>query len=161
MYPVLKAHSGTIARGYFGIRIVETIIAVSFVMSHLMMFALSQDFVASGAPEGSHHQTLGALLIDGHDFSYQIYLIFYGLGMLMLFGLLLQARLVPRPISLWGLIGVVVALTGLVADMFGSGVGMEVYAMPLGLGQIFLAIWLIVKGFDPSAMETGPTDEVD
>jgi hypothetical protein len=92
--------------------------------------------------------------MDGHDFSYQVYLIFYGLGSLMLFGLLLRARLVPRPISVWGLIGVVVALTGLVAEMYGSSVGMEVYGMPLGLCQVFLAIWLIVKGFDPSAFSS-------
>jgi hypothetical protein len=157
MYPVLKPHSGTVARGYFGVRIVETVIAVSFVISHLMLFALSRDFVDAGAPDATHYQTMGALLIEGHDFSYQIYLIFYGLSSLMLFGLFLRARLVPRFISIWGLISVVVALTGLVADMFGSTVGMEIYAMPLGLCQIFLAIWLIAKGFDPSAMDPEPS----
>jgi hypothetical protein len=155
MYPVLKRHGKTAARGYFGIRIVETVIAVSFVISHLLLLALSQEFVRSGTQDVSHFQTLGALLIEGHDFSYQIYLIFYGLGCMMLFGVLYKAKLVPRFISVWGIIGVVIALTGLVFDMYGSGISMEIYAMPLGMCQIFLAIWLIVKGFNPSAIASG------
>ncbi len=155
IYPVLKRHSKTAARGYFGIRIIETVIAVGFVISHLLLLVLSQEFVKAGTLEASHFQTLGALLIEGHDYSYQIYLIFYGLGCLILFGVLYKARLVPRFISVWGLIAVVFALTGLVSDMYGSGISMEIYAMPLGLCQIFLAIWLIVKGFNPSAIDSG------
>jgi hypothetical protein len=154
MYPVLKRHGKTAARGYFGIRIIETVIAVGFVISHLLLLALSQEFVKSGSPDASHFHTLGTLLIEGHDFNYQIYLIFYGLGCLILFGVLFKAKLVPRFISVWGLFAVVLALAGLAADMYGSGVGMEIYGMPLGLCQIFLAIWLIVKGFNLSAIDS-------
>jgi hypothetical protein len=160
MYPVLRRHGKTAAHGYFGIRIIETVIVVGFVISHLLLLVLSQEFVMSRIPDASHFQTLGALLIEGHDFSYQIYLIFYGLGCVLLFGILFKARLVPRFISVWGLIAVVMSLAGLVADMYGSGVGMEIYAMPLGLCQIFLAIWLIIKGFNPSAF-TSESDNSD
>jgi hypothetical protein len=155
IYPVLKRHGKTAARGYFGIRIVETVIAISFVISHLLLLVLSQEFVGSGSSDASHFHTLGALLIEGHDFSYQIYLIFYALGCLILFGVLYKARLVPRFISVWGLLGVVISLTGLMFDMYGYGISMEMYAMPLGLCQIFLAVWLIVKGFNPLAFDSG------
>jgi hypothetical protein len=148
----------TIAHGYLSIRIVETVIAASFVISHLLLLGLSQEYVAAGTPDASHYQTIGALLIRGHDFAYQVYLIFYSVGCLLLFGLLFRARLVPRAISVWGIIGVVVALSGLVADLYGAAVGMEVYAMPLGLSQIGLAIWLIVKGFGWSSAESGPAE---
>jgi hypothetical protein len=154
IYPILKSYSETIARGYFSIRIIETVIAVGFVISHLLLFALSQEYVKAGTPDASHFQTLGALLIEGHDFSYQIYAIFYSLGSLMLFVLLSRTKLVPQLISIWGLTGAIVMLTGLVVDMYGSGVGMEIYGMPLGLCQIFLAIWLIIKGFNPIALES-------
>jgi hypothetical protein len=50
----------------------------------------------------------------------------------------------------------VLAIAGLVADMFGSGVGMETYAMPLGLCQVALGIWLLVRGFNPSAVASEP-----
>jgi hypothetical protein len=152
VYPVLKRQSTTIAHGYLGVRVVETVIAATFVISHLMLLGLSQEYVGADAPDASHYQTIGTLLIKGHDFAYQVYLIFYSLGCLMLFGLMFRARLVPRFISIWGLIGVVVAVSGLVADLYGADVGMETYAMPLGLCQIFLAIWLIAKGFGPSAI---------
>jgi hypothetical protein len=160
IFPILKRYSETVARGYFSIRIIETVIALGFVISHLLLFALSQEYVSTGALDASHFQTLGTLLIEGHNFNYQIYLIFYSLGCLMLFSLFFKVKLVPRFISIWGLIAVVIALIGLIAEMYGSGIGMEMYAMPLGLCQIFLAIWLIVKGFNPLAIdsESGKTN---
>ena len=152
MYPILKRHNETAALGYFGFRVVETVFAAVFSISHLAMFALSQQYVKAGVPDASHFQTIGALLKEGHNFTYQIYAIFYSLGCLILFGGLFKAKLVPRFISVWGITAAVLLLTGLVADMFGSNVGMEIYGMPLGLCQIFLGIWLIVKGFNSSAI---------
>lgn len=152
MYPILKRHNKTAALGYFGFRIVETVLVAGMSIVHLLLFALSQEYVKAGAPDASHFQTLGALLNGGYIFSLQIDIIFYSLGCLMLYGLLFKAKLVPRFISVWGLIAVVLSLTGLAADMFGSNVGMVTYTMPLGLCQVFLAIWLIIKGFNSSAI---------
>ena len=154
MYPTLKRHSETIARGYFGIRIVEAVITAGYLFIHLSIFALSQEYLNAGGPETSISQTLGALLKDGLNFAYQIHIFFYGLGCLMLFGLLFKATLVPQFISILGLITTVLMLIGLVFDMYGFGVGMEIYGSPIGLCQIFLGIWLIVKGFNSSAIDS-------
>ncbi len=116
------------------------------------MCALSQEYIKAGIPDASHFQTLGALLKEGNNFTYQIYVIFYSLGSLILFYALFKTKLVPRFISVWGLIAAVIMLTGLVSDMFGSNIGMEIYGMPLGLCQVFLGIWLIVKGLNLSVI---------
>lgn len=152
MYPILKKHSETIARGYFGIRIVEAVITSGYLFIHLSIFALSQEYVKAGTPDDSIFQTLGALLKEGLNFAYQTHIIFYGLSCWMLFGLFFKVSLVPRFISILGLITTVLMLIGLVFDMFGFGVGMEIYSPPLALCQIFLGIWLIIKGFNPSAI---------
>ncbi len=156
MYSILKRHSKTIARGYFGIRIIEAVITVGYLIIHLLFFALSKAYVKAGAPDASYFQTLGVLLEEGLNFAYQIHIIFYGLGFLMLFGLLFKAKLVPQFISIGGLITTVLMLTGLVFDMYGFNLGMEIYASPVVLCQIFLAIWLIVKGFNSSAIASEP-----
>lgn len=150
MYPILKRYNRTVALGYFGIRIVETVFTAVFSIIHLSVFALSQEYAKAGYPDPSHFQTLGALLKRVLGFNYQIYFIFYSLGCLILFGSLFKAKFVPRFMSAFGLVTVALALIGIVSDMFGSGVGMEIYAMPLMLSQVFLGIWLIIKGFNPS-----------
>ena len=87
-------------------------------------------------------------------FTYQVHIIFYGFGCFMLFGLLFKAKRIPQVISVLGFITTVLMLTGLMFDMYGLSVGMEIYGTPIALCQIFLGIWLIIKGFNPSAMDS-------
>ncbi len=160
MYPILKRHNKTAALGYFGFRIVETVLVVGMSIVHLLLFALSQEYIKAGATDASYFQTLGVLLNGAYIFILQIDIIFYSLGCLILFCLLFKAKLVPRFISVWGLIAVVISLIGLVVDMLGANVNIVIYTLPLGLCQIFLAIWLIVKGFNSSviASQSAKTD---
>jgi uncharacterized protein DUF4386 len=70
--------------------------------------------------------------------------IVFSLGALMLSWLLLQARLVPGWLAIWGLAGAALYLAQ-GAAAFGSGWGPLM--VPLAVQEIALAIWLIVKGF--------------
>jgi hypothetical protein len=70
-----------------------------------------------------------------------------------------KSKLVPRFLSVWGLIGGAVILIGTSIDMLGlidvnQGAGMMV-VIPLGLFELILPIWLFVKGFNPSAIDSG------
>jgi hypothetical protein len=154
MYPVLKKQSATIARGYFGIRIIETVMTAGYAMIHLSILAISQEYVTVGAPDASYFHTIGALLKAGLTFTYQVHILFYGVGCVLVFGTLFQAKYVPRFISVLGLMTTILMLTGLVCDMYGVGVGMEIYGSPIGVCQILLGIWLIVKGFNLPAISS-------
>ena len=85
--------------------------------------------------------------------------IVFALGSLILYSVLYQSKLIPRFISVWGLIAAIVLLTGSVLDnidMFAgiSGLIMElIFALPIAVAEMILAIWLIVKGFNPSAID--------
>jgi hypothetical protein len=58
----------------------------------------------------------------------------------------LQSKLVPKFLSVWGLIGYAIFFLGAVLEILGfKGVGL-VLCIPGGLFEIFLAGWLIVKG---------------
>ena len=87
-----------------------------------------------------------------------IYLIVFCLGSLILYSVLYISRLVPRFISAWGFIAAIVLLTGSVLaniDVFTeiSGLGLELMlATPIAVAEIMLSIWLIVKGFNPTAI---------
>jgi hypothetical protein len=78
----------------------------------------------------------------------------------MLYYVLYRSKLVPRFISAWGFIAAIALLTGSVLiniDMFTgiSEVGLElIFALPIAVAEIMLSIWLIVKGFNPSAIDS-------
>jgi hypothetical protein len=84
-----------------------------------------------------------------------------GIGALVLYPLLYQARLVPSWISLWGLAGAVLIVVRGVIEVFGVdlSVGMQgVLTAPIAINEMVLAVWLIVRGFTQPAgsLDTAP-----
>jgi hypothetical protein len=75
----------------------------------------------------------------------------------LLLGLLLyQSRLVPRVLSLIGILGAPLLLAGYFSVLYGLA-GQHapltgLFAVPVALFEFSLGIWLIVKGFNPSAV---------
>ena len=133
MFPILKKFNERLALGYVIFRIIECAIII---VSGIYLISLLK-------------------LIQDYDL--MIYL-FTGIGGLIFSYLLYQSKLVPRLISILGLIGYALLLTGTLLDMLGhvdlDGAGMIVL-LPGGLFEIILPIWLIVKGFNPSAIASG------
>ena len=77
----------------------------------------------------------------------------------MFYYLWYQSKLVPRFISVWGLIGAILSLAVGLLGLFGvvteiSTLGL-LLSLPLAVNEMFLAIWLIGKGFNPSAIASG------
>ena len=158
MFPILKKHNEPIALGYFGLRVVEFAIILVYLICPLLLIDLSQEYVKAGAPDASYFQTSGTLFLAVRYWTLQMIYIFNGLLTLMLSYLLYKSKLIPRFISVLGLIGGAVMLPGALLDMFGHvnllGAGMIVF-IPGGLFEIILPIWLFVKGFNSSAIASG------
>ncbi len=159
MYPILKKHNEALALGYVGARIIEGVLYIVSVVSLLSILTLSQEFVKAGAPDASHFQALGTLLLAASDWAFMLGITVFGLGALMLYYLLYQSKLIPRWLSVWGLIGAPLKLAGGLLIMFGSLTGSSVLAtflyLPIAVNEMVLAVWLIVKGFNPSAIASG------
>ena len=157
MYPILKKHNETLALGYAGFRIIEGVLFSVSVVSLLSILTLSQEFVKAGAADASHFQTLGTLLQEGQYWAYIMGTISFGLAAAMFYYLLYQSKLIPRWLSGWGLIGVPLWLAVSLLIMFGSITeSLEVFFyLPIGVNEMVLAVWLIVKGFNPSAIASG------
>ena len=154
MFPIFKKYNEALALGYVGFRIIEATILVLAAIIPLSLIALSQEYVKAGAPDASHFQTLGAsFLATRAHLAGLILVIFFGLGALLFYYLLYQSKLVPRFISVWGFIAIVLVLIWNLLEAFGISVsaGM-ILALPMILNEIFLGIWLIVKGFNSSAI---------
>jgi hypothetical protein len=158
VYPVLRQHNASIAIGYVGARIVESILFLIGVISLLLLVTLSHEFVKAGSPEGSYFHTIGELLLAVRDWGGHVVLdvAVFPLGALIFYSLLYQFRLVPRWVSGWGLIGAVLYWSAGVLVMFDLietlSTPQIALQAPLGLQEIALALWLIVRGFNTSAI---------
>ena len=115
---------------------------------------LSQEY-AAGTPDASNFQTLGTLLLAERDWTFLLGpVIVFSLNSLILNYLLYQSRLVPRFISVWGLIGATMLLASGLLGMFDIySIESTVFlAAPIGVNEMVLAVWLIAKGFNSSAI---------
>ena len=156
MFPILKKHNESLALGYVGARIFEGFIAVVGAISALLLIALSQEFVNAVAPDATYFQALGTLLLAARDWAFLLVPIVFGLGALVFYYLLYKSKLIPRWLSVWGLIGAALVLPQGLLGMFGlleaGSESMIFFALPILVQEMVLAVWLIVKGFNSSAI---------
>jgi len=82
---------------------------------------------------------------------------FFCLGAAMYYYVLYRSRLIPRWLSAWGLAGLALLFSMVLSIAFGESSsgpsGMQLLlAIPIGLQEMVLAVWLIVKGFSRTAL---------
>ncbi|MHC1781212.1 MAG: DUF4386 domain-containing protein [Anaerolineaceae bacterium] len=156
-FSLFKKFNVTLALGYVVFRGgLETIGYMGLVISRLMLIPLSRVYIGAAAPDVPGLQTLGALLLAAHEWVNILLIIVFALDALMLYAILYQSRLTPRWISIWGFIAILMHFITAFLVMFGLA-GMlspVVLAMnlPIFLQEMVMAVWLIVKGFNASAI---------
>jgi hypothetical protein len=158
-FRVLIKYNVTVARWYQGIRIFEATITAVFVMAGFLLITLSQEYVRAGAPDAPYFRTMGSLLMEARFWGYRIYIITVSFAVPGFYYALHKAKLLPRFITVWGLIGTFILLTGCLFHMFGYAIREEMYGSVLGLNELVLAIWLIAKGFNQAAADSEPAKD--
>ena len=158
MFPVFKGHVEGLAVSYAAIRLVEAVFIIVATTCLLVGLKLGQDH-AAGTLEVANAGTVGALLMVLREWAFVIgTLLFLGLGALTLNYLLYQARLVPRWLSAWGLVGGAGVLVYGVFALFGHDISsfsaVSVLAAPIGVQEMVFASYLMIKGFDAPAGKT-------
>ena len=154
LYPILKRQHPALALGYAGMRIAElAVAAVGFGLGGLLLVTLS-----ATAANGANSETLGTLLVALRHWTLMLVYLYTAIGGLMLSYMLLRTRLVPRGLSVLGLIGYPALLLAAVLDMLGivdtvAGLGL-VGLVPGGLFEFLLPLWLFAKGFNVTALNS-------
>lgn len=160
IFPISRKYNEVLALGYVVFRGgLETVTSIALVMSWLLLLPLSQAYAQAGAPDASNLHASGTLLLKAAESSSNIAEIVFPLGALMFYYLLYRSRLIPRWISGWGLIAVTLHLISGLLHLFNIVGPMStvqtVLAIPIGLQEMVMAVWLLVKGFDPTAIAAG------
>jgi hypothetical protein len=149
LYPILKKHNEELAMGFVAARVLEA--AIIFVGIACVLSVLNLRKTAAD----TETLAMAQILVTLYD---NLFLLGQGImpavNALLLGTLLYRSRLVPRPLPLLALIGAPLLLASHAAVMFGfiervSNVS-AVAALPIGLWEFSLGIWLVSKGFKSS-----------
>ena len=152
MYPILKPHDETLAIGVVGFRVMEGTLQLASAISLAVMLALSQEFVKAGSPADSFFQPAAAAIESVKEWmSNGFYLFPLCMGAAIYYTVFYRTRLLPRWLSVWGLLGLLLMLIGALSGMFGLIAAFSpaqmLLMLPIMLQEMVLAVWLIVKGY--------------
>jgi hypothetical protein len=152
LYPVLRKQNEGLALGLVASRILEA--STMFVGVAFLLSVITLRQAGAGADALVTSQALVALydriFLLGQSFMPAV-------NDLLLGFMLYKSRLVPRVLSLIGIVGAVPLVAGYIAVMFGL-IGQHsplagLAALLVALFEFSLGVWLIVKGFNTSAID--------
>jgi hypothetical protein len=149
LFPIFRKQNEALALGAVLFRgALEAVTYMAMAIIWLILINVSQEYSVAGAPEAANLQVLGTLLLAANGPINTILEIVFSLGALMIYYLFYQSKLIPRWLSIWGLLGAILYLVVPFLGLFGSN--LEILMGPLALQEMVLAVWLIVKGFNSS-----------
>src|SRR5215212_2725035 len=160
MFPILKQHSERVAVGYLGFRIMDGLLIAIMVLFVLVQIPIGSEYLNAGASDASSLQALSTVFMQAQLDAYNIAMITLGISGLILCYSFYKSKLVPRILAVWGLVGYAVILCGSVVEVLGFNL-LTIHAIPGGLWEMFIGVWLIVKGFNPSAFVSEPANPDD
>ena len=158
MFPILKQQRNErIAVGYLGFRIMDALFIAIMVLFILIQIPIGSEYLSAGASDASYLQALSNVFMQAQLDAYNIAMTTLGISGLILCYSFYRAKLVPRILAVWGLVGYAAILCGSVLEVLGFNL-LTIHAIPGGLWELFIGVWLIAKGFNPSAFASLSTD---
>lgn len=162
LFSILKKHNESIALGYVAARIIEAVPFIIANTSLLAMLTLSQRYGSAVGADATYFLPVGTGLRAIYDWNQLLGpRVFASLAAVPFYYLLYQSKLLPRWISVWGLIGAPLYLASGLLAIFGlvdpsSPLSILLF-IPAALLEMVLAVWLIVKGFNSVAIASEST----
>jgi hypothetical protein len=154
MYPVLSKQNAGLALGSVVFRTIEAAFYMVGLVCLLSLLTLGWQLTSALAVDRASLQAIGDLLVSVHDHAGLLAVFAFCLGASMYYTLFFQSRLIPRWLSGIGIVAIVLMMAACVLSLF-SGNRITSYiplAFPIFLQEMVLAVWLIAKGFNPSAI---------
>ena len=152
LYPTIKKGHEGLALGSVAFRLIEGMLYIGGVINVLLILALGQEYVKTANPDVSWFQILANVLLTNKVMVGELGVIAFTLGGLMYYIVFYQTNIVPRWLTAWGIIAIILTLITALLTIFGLmdslSVTFIVLNLPLAAQEIVLAILLIIKGFN-------------
>jgi hypothetical protein len=157
LFLTLRRQSEIMALVGLGFYILEATLLAASRISALSLLRISQEYSTVGHPIGL--QAVGDLALASMNSGYQLLMLPFCLGAIIFYYLFYRSAIIPRALSLWGLVAVLLALIGTVSALAGHELSFAVY-LPYLPFEFVVGVWILVMGrrpFVPGLQEdTGP-----
>lgn len=154
LYPILKKDSEELAMGMLLFRgVMEGVYYFLTTISFIILLVLSREYASTGS-NSSALQSIGNVVYQFIDLLGPLGAILFLIGATCLYVSFYRTKLIPRWLSIWGLVGVVPYMAYALLHLFGLDNGIGLYfQMVLALQEMIMALWLIFKGFNQEAVK--------
>ncbi len=144
LFITLRKQNEKIALTALGLYLLEVALLAASRLEAFSLLRISQEFATAGQP--AYLQTLGQVAYESMDFvGNTLHMLVFCPGGILFYYLLYKSGLVPRALSLWGLITVFPMLIGTVSQIFGFTLPFFLYA-PYVPFEFVIGVWILVKG---------------
>jgi hypothetical protein len=153
LYPYLRKFSESWGLGYVCFRFLEVVFIILGIVSVLTILSISHDYVNATGENLSSLQALGKTFKTIHGWAFILGPHFMlGINTFIYSIIFYQSGLVPRKLSVFGIIGAVLILMAALLEMFGIITHFSIQtvfmALPIATYEMVLASRLIIKGFN-------------
>ncbi|MGA7194557.1 MAG: DUF4386 domain-containing protein [Anaerolineales bacterium] len=144
LFVTLRKQNEKIALVALGFYILEAALLAVSRIEAFSLLRISQEYVTAGQP--AYLQTLGNLAFESMDFvGSTLHMLTFCLGGILFYYLLYKSRIVPRVLSLWGLITVFPMLIATLSAIFGYELSFFLY-VPYIPFELVIGVWILIKG---------------
>jgi len=147
LFPEVSRLSQRLALWLFALAAICLATSVVEHMNVMSMLTLSEAYAKAGPADRGQFQLLRVVVGSGRNWPHFTQIILSGCTMFVFYLTLMRFALVPRVIPAFGLVAVLLQVAAVAMPYFGQSVIFPMLA-PLGLVQLALVLWLLVKGFN-------------
>ncbi|RBW55841.1 DUF4386 domain-containing protein [Tenacibaculum sp. E3R01] len=150
LLPIFKKHNMLLAYLYFAFCILNFIAIMIDNVSVISMLELSKEYV--GNESNNSLNILETLIYKKHFWTHYFYLLISCFPVFVLYYMFFLSKLLPRIISIFGIIAVILMFIEELSSIFGHSISMNML-LPIGIIQLILPFWLIFKGMNSSTLK--------
>jgi hypothetical protein len=147
-FPLFFRCSRTLTLWFTALAVVVLASAVVENAAVMSMVSLSEAYARVNPPEHGQIETIRGVVAAARNWPHFLSRMLDGCTIFVFYAVLYRSTLIPRALAGLGLIAAVLQVAGVSMPLFGGEV-IFVLLAPLGLIQLTVSVWLIVRGFRP------------
>ncbi|PHS54296.1 MAG: hypothetical protein COB01_01460 [Lutibacter sp.] len=147
MLPVFKQYNFSLTFLYLSFTIANFVMIAIDNVSVLSILELSLNHSKYEVDNVGVFGIIGELLYQKHWWTHYMSLLSSSFYMFTFYLLFYQSKLIPKFLSLFGLIAVSMMFIEILSSIFGQSIGI-ILMLPLGIAQLSLVVWLLIKGIN-------------
>ncbi|UTW65214.1 DUF4386 domain-containing protein [bacterium SCSIO 12643] len=156
LYPIIRGFNTHLSLGFLSFRIIAVTLSIVGTLLLLSTLILSQDFTAQlPSTNIARYEIIGHLLKSMRDYINHVFMVVVlCLGNIFLYLTFIKSKLIPRWLSIFGIISCSLSVLASLLVLFGR---MDIITpeylllnAPTGIQELTLAFWLIFKGLNYS-----------